>query len=64
MMANPSHIRHCIGLLRQSLMCYADTTVETKEPGLNGIKGFVKVHVCKDWDELNDMISNWQTTSP
>ena len=60
MMGAPSHIRHCIDLLRQSLMCYADTTVETREPGLNGVKGFGTEHVCKDWDELYKMFSIWQ----
>jgi hypothetical protein len=28
---SPAHMRHCIDLLRQSLMCHADTTIEVKE---------------------------------
>ncbi|KAI0448080.1 S-adenosyl-L-methionine-dependent methyltransferase [Xylaria telfairii] len=34
------HIRHCIDLLRQSLMCNADLTVELKNEELGGVTGF------------------------
>ncbi|KAI9641745.1 hypothetical protein NHQ30_009601 [Ciborinia camelliae] len=39
-MDSPPHIRHCIDLLRQSLMCNADTTLELTEPDVNGVHGF------------------------
>lgn len=52
MMASPAHIRHCIDLLRQSLMCYADTAVEVKEEGINGVKGWGTEHQCRDYEEL------------
>ncbi|ATZ57876.1 hypothetical protein BCIN_15g03970 [Botrytis cinerea B05.10] len=56
-MSSPSHIRHCIDLLRQSLMCSADTTLEVKEEHVNGVHGFGVLHKCSDWDVLLRTIS-------
>jgi hypothetical protein len=52
MMISPPHIRHCLDLLRQSLMCYPDTTVEQKDEEAGGVHGFGVMHRCKKWDEL------------
>ena len=56
---SPAHMRHCIDLLRQSLMCHADTTVEIKE-GPRGAKGFGTTHKCRDWDQLVSWTTQWQ----
>jgi len=45
----PRHIRHCIDLIRQSLMCNADTTIEVKDYETGGVRGFGTEHQCKDW---------------
>ena len=49
---SPMHVRHCIGLLRQSLMCLADTTVETKDIDPGGVHRFRIEHRYRDWNEL------------
>lgn len=56
------HIRHCIDLLRQSLMCNADLTVELKDEQLGGVTGFGTVHRCVDWSELLDWMPTWEET--
>lgn len=61
MMASPPHIRHCIDLLRQSLMCQPDTTVELKNEEIGGVTGFGTEHQCKDWDQLIKWTERWQT---
>ncbi|KAF1963934.1 hypothetical protein BU23DRAFT_494794, partial [Bimuria novae-zelandiae CBS 107.79] len=56
------HIRHCIDLLRQSLMCNADLTVETKDTELGGVTGFGTEHRCVDWQGLLEWIQPWEAT--
>ncbi|KAI2607961.1 S-adenosyl-L-methionine-dependent methyltransferase [Hypoxylon sp. NC1633] len=46
------HIRHCIDLLRQSLMCNADLVIELKNEELGGVTGFGTMHRCIDWPGL------------
>ncbi|KAI1092133.1 S-adenosyl-L-methionine-dependent methyltransferase [Rostrohypoxylon terebratum] len=41
-----SHIRHCIDLLRQSLMCNADLTIELKDEELGGVTGFGTIRMA------------------
>lgn len=60
MMVSPPHVRHCLDLLRQSMMCQADTTIEVKDELAGGVHGFGVEHRCKDWDQLTEMISGWQ----
>ena len=60
MMISPSHVRHCIDLLRQSLMCGADTTVEVKDEAAGGVHGFGVEHYCVKWDHLVDWTTRWQ----
>lgn len=55
-----AHVRHCIDLLRQSLMCLADTTVEVKDDVRGGVRGFGVEHRCSDWEELGDLMGKWQ----
>lgn len=40
MMASPAHIRHCIDLIRQSLMCQPDLAIEEKGQEKGGVSGF------------------------
>ncbi|MCJ1285826.1 hypothetical protein MMC26_005167 [Xylographa opegraphella] len=63
MMSSPPHVRHCIDLLRQSLMCHADTTVEVKEKGSDGVKGFGTTHHCRDWQQLLQWTSKAQLST-
>jgi hypothetical protein len=56
------HIRHCIDLLRQSLMCNADLTVELKDEQLGGVTGFGTVHQCVDWPKLLEWMPSWEET--
>ncbi|KAH8676551.1 hypothetical protein BGZ60DRAFT_259733 [Tricladium varicosporioides] len=60
-MASPSHIRHCIDLLRNSLMCQPDLTVEVKDMKKGGVTGFGTEHTCKSWNQLNEWITKWET---
>lgn len=59
-MSSPPHIRHCIDLLRQSLMCQPDTTIEVKDEELGGVTGFGTIHRCRDWKQLMDWTAEWQ----
>ncbi|KAF2687592.1 hypothetical protein K458DRAFT_466989 [Lentithecium fluviatile CBS 122367] len=56
------HIRHCIDLLRQSLMCNADLTVELKDEALGGVTGFGTAHQCVDWQGLLEWMRPWEET--
>ncbi|KAL8733396.1 MAG: hypothetical protein Q9181_003604 [Wetmoreana brouardii] len=60
MMYSPAHIRHCIDLIRHSLMCQPDTTVEVKDPEIGGVTGFGTEHQCRDWDKLMRWTREWQ----
>ena len=64
MMASPPHIRHCIDLLRQTLMCQPDITVELKNEELGGVTGFGTEHQCKDWGQLMQWTSEWEDYNP
>jgi len=60
MMARPPHIRHCVDLLRQALMCRPDLTIEEKNDELGGVTGFGTAHQCYDWEELVSWTRKWQ----
>ena len=60
----PVHVRHCIELLRNSIMCQPDLTVEVKNEELGGVTGFGTEHQCKDWDGLQSWITDWETWEP
>ncbi|KAL8788075.1 MAG: hypothetical protein Q9195_007489 [Heterodermia aff. obscurata] len=55
-----SHMRHCIDLLRQALMCHGDTTLEVVDEAINGVHGFRVEHQCKDWAQLKAWTSEQQ----
>ena len=60
METSEAHIKHCIDLLRQALMCQPDTTIEIKNEELGGVTGFGTQHQCKDWTQLMQWISMWE----
>lgn len=62
--ASSAHIRHCIDLLRQTLTCQLDTTVELKNTDLGGVTGFGTQHQCKDWKQLMQWTSKWEDYDP
>jgi len=53
-------MRHCIDLLRQTLMCSPDLTVEVKNETLGGVTGFGTVHQCRNWDQLTGWMEKWE----
>ena len=59
-MSRAPHVRHCIDLIRQSLMCRPDTTVEVKDEARGGVTGFGTEHVCWDWDALGEWVGRWE----
>ncbi|KAF2757847.1 hypothetical protein EJ05DRAFT_368578 [Pseudovirgaria hyperparasitica] len=56
----PPHMRHCIDLLRQSLMCNPDLAAERVNVRLGGVTGFGTMHVCRDWEELVGFVAQWE----
>ncbi|CAI6336583.1 unnamed protein product [Periconia digitata] len=58
--ASPAHIRHCIDLLRQAIMCNPDLTIEEKNLETGGVSGFGVVHQCYDWDQLVHWVKNFE----
>ncbi|VBB79394.1 Putative protein of unknown function [Podospora comata] len=55
-----SHINHCFGYLRQSLMCCGDTALEGQNPETEGQKvetdGMGVVHMCKDFQVVVEWV--------
>lgn len=41
-------------------MCNADTTLEMKRPGENGVHGFGTLHYCVDWNHLITAVARKQ----
>ncbi|KAJ0165925.1 hypothetical protein CTA2_9444 [Colletotrichum tanaceti] len=48
------HIGHCFDLVRQSLMCKPDLTIEVPDPAVGGVAGFGTEHQCVNWQQLMD----------
>lgn len=59
-----AHVRHCIDLLRNSLMCRPDLTIEKKDHELEGVTGFGTEHACVNWSELVSWTSEWEEWVP
>ncbi|KAK2051585.1 hypothetical protein LY76DRAFT_640053 [Colletotrichum caudatum] len=51
---NKYHIGHCFDLVRQSIMCRPDLTVEVGDPAVGGVTGLGTEHQCVDWQRLMD----------
>ncbi|KAI1763302.1 hypothetical protein GGR53DRAFT_372013 [Hypoxylon sp. FL1150] len=64
--SSDTHVRHCLEYLRQSIMCAADTTIEPTErvpEGNAAVRGFGTVHICKDFRQLVEWTSQWESKS-
>ncbi|KAK1845603.1 hypothetical protein CCHR01_11773 [Colletotrichum chrysophilum] len=49
---NTTHLSHCWGYLRQSIMCSGDTTLEWVPPRGVGSTGWGYQHTCRDYEAL------------
>ncbi|KAM7186284.1 protein of unknown function (DUF3328) domain containing protein [Rhypophila sp. PSN 637] len=57
--ASPSHIRHCLDNLRQSLMCHVDTNMEPTVPELGGATGFGVPRKCRNYERVKAWAEVW-----
>ncbi|KAB8349604.1 hypothetical protein FH972_023627 [Carpinus fangiana] len=57
----PAHVRHCIDMLRQSLMCRPDLTVELVDPAIKASKGFGTRHECQNYGQLLHFMEHWES---
>lgn len=55
-----SHVRHCVDLIRQVLLCHADATVEVVDERIGGVNGFHTAHECRRWDGLLGWVEGMQ----
>jgi len=58
--ASTEHAKHCFDLLRQNIMCQPDLTVELVDEDVGGVTGFGTEHVCKNWNQLNEWVAQWE----
>ena len=58
------HMFHCAEYLRQSVMCYADPTLEYRFEGILGPFSANNTHVCGDWNKLMDWSDEHIYTGP
>jgi hypothetical protein len=59
-MSSPAHMRHCIDLIRQALMCQPDLAVEVKDEAKGGITGFGIEHQCVRWESVVGWVEEWE----
>jgi Mycotoxin biosynthesis protein UstYa len=52
------HIRHCLNILRQAILCASDTTIAPFKP--HHETGVGTVHICRDWEKVYDFIEENQ----
>lgn len=67
------HTRHCFNLLRQAVLCAADTTLDpldkVDDGGNVGADGVGVVHQCRDWEKVyqyvidNQSLEIWNKTT-
>lgn len=50
------HTLHCIEFLRQSIMCHADTTLQTEAVYHQGILAFGVQYQCRNWWQLVEWV--------
>ncbi|KAJ7022735.1 hypothetical protein C8F04DRAFT_1137192 [Mycena alexandri] len=53
------HTRHCLNLLRQTVLCASDTTLDPLNSA-KGTDGLGIVHVCRDWEKVYDFVEENQ----
>ncbi|KAF9218576.1 hypothetical protein BS17DRAFT_525474 [Gyrodon lividus] len=66
-----SHANHCFNYIRQTLLCHADTTLESTQKIIrpNGKLGFVAsgvniLHRCRDWTQVRSFVERLQASLP
>jgi hypothetical protein len=59
-MLSPVHVNHCIELLRLTLMCRPDVTVEVAKLDTGGVTGFGTEHQCVSWERLLEWTREWE----
>lgn len=42
-------------------MCQPDTTIEVKDIDKGGVSGFGSEHQCRNWGQLIEWTSKWET---
>ncbi|KAK2007425.1 hypothetical protein LZ32DRAFT_622203 [Colletotrichum eremochloae] len=54
------HTRHCFEILRHSILCHLDMTLEGSMPGMppTGSTGFDHAHVCQNHQEAMDWMES------
>ena len=58
-MESEAHVRHCLDLLRHTLMCHADTTVEVVDRASRGVTGYGVEHQCRNFEQLKKWTEMW-----
>jgi hypothetical protein len=56
------HVQHCFDLLRQTLMCNADTTLQPYSPRIKGVTPWGYPRICKDYDQIVEFAELYRTT--
>lgn len=56
------HLAHCFDYLRQSLMCSADSNLESGVKNGDGVDvtGWGMKRVCRDFDRVRDWVGEWR----
>ncbi|KDQ06589.1 hypothetical protein BOTBODRAFT_167949 [Botryobasidium botryosum FD-172 SS1] len=62
------HIKHCFNLLRQTILCASDTTLDpinvSLDGGVTGTDGVGVTHVCRDWTKVYEYVQENQKLWP
>ena len=53
------HVRHCFDLLRQEIMCAADTNLEAVSKSTGGVHGFGVQKMCRDYEAVREWAERW-----
>lgn len=61
-MIDPSHVNHCIELLRNTLLCHPDLTTEEARVETGGVTGFGTEHICQNWSDMLQWTKKWDSS--
>jgi hypothetical protein len=53
------HIRHCFEYIRQSLICLADSNLETMNYTTRGVSGWKTERTCRNFEGLRQWADQW-----
>jgi hypothetical protein len=56
------HMQHCFDLLRQSLMCNSDTTLQPYSQKFGGVIPWGYPRICKDYAQIKEFAEEYRTT--